>query len=167
MRGRSRICDSENMGSPIELRETMFGTGDKLYTSDALNVLPLDCRTTRRDRQTLSRQLLRLCSRNSWRGPRDQAKNSDLLSPYGRAWLFAGRDWWEPGARKSIREMGVSRSASILDLGCGNSSLIARLAHFGFPNVLGADPFIPQDIIHSTARVLKCEVEIEGQFDVE
>lgn len=41
------------------------------------------------------------------------------------------------------------------------------LAHIGFPNVLGADPFIPQDIIHSNARVLKCEVdEIEGQFDV-
>jgi hypothetical protein len=34
MRGRRRICDSENMGSPIELRETMFGTGDKFYTSD-------------------------------------------------------------------------------------------------------------------------------------
>ena len=39
MRGRRRICDSENMGSPIELRETMFGTGDKFYTNDALNVI--------------------------------------------------------------------------------------------------------------------------------
>ena len=38
----------------------------------------------------------------------------------------------------------------------------------GFPNVLGADPFIPHDIVHSNgARVLKCEAnEIEGQFDV-
>jgi 2-polyprenyl-3-methyl-5-hydroxy-6-metoxy-1,4-benzoquinol methylase len=62
---------------------------------------------------------------------------------------FAGRDWWEHGARKSSREMGVSRSARILDLGCGNGSLIASLADIGFPTVLGADPFIPQDIIHS------------------
>jgi hypothetical protein len=62
------------MGSPIELRETMFGTGDKFYTNDALNVIAFGLSNNRRDRQTLSRQLLRLCSRNWWRGPKDQAK---------------------------------------------------------------------------------------------
>jgi hypothetical protein len=107
------------MGSPIELRETMFGTGDKFYTNDALNVIAFGLSNNRRDRQTLSRQLLRLCSRNWWRGPKDQAKNSDLLSLYGRAWLFAGPDWWEPGARKSIREWAspVHRASWISDVG--------------------------------------------------
>jgi SAM-dependent methyltransferase len=91
-----------------------------------------------------------------------------ILSIHGPGWLFAGRDWWEVGVWKSIRDMGVSRSARILDLGCGNGNLIARLAEIGFHNVLGADPFIPHDIVHSNgARVLKCEAnEIEGQFDV-
>jgi SAM-dependent methyltransferase len=95
-------------------------------------------------------------------------RTRNLLALYGPAWLFAGRDWWELGAWKSIRDMGVSRSARILDLGCGNGGLIASLAEMGFHNVLGADPFIPQDIVHSNgARVLKCEAdEIEGQFDV-
>ena len=64
--------------------------------------------------------------------------------------------------------MGLSRSASILDIGCGNGNLIASLAEVGFRNVLGADPFIAQDIVHSNgARVLKREAnEVEGQFDV-
>ena len=29
MTERCQICDSENLSSPIELRETMFGTGEK------------------------------------------------------------------------------------------------------------------------------------------
>jgi 2-polyprenyl-3-methyl-5-hydroxy-6-metoxy-1,4-benzoquinol methylase len=130
--------------------------------------LPSDCQTTRRYRQTLFGQLLRLCSRNWWRGPKDQAKNSGSSVALWSGMAIRCRDWWELGARKSIREMGVSRSARILDLGCANGSLIASPADMGFPNVLGADPFIPQDIIHSNgARVLKCEAdEIEGQFDV-
>jgi SAM-dependent methyltransferase len=72
-----------------------------------------------------------------------------MLSLHGPAWLFAGRDWWEVGVRKSIRDMGLSRSARILDVGCGNGNLIASLAEVGFHNVLGADPFIPHDIVHS------------------
>jgi SAM-dependent methyltransferase len=137
------------------------------YTSDALNVVAFGLLNNPSRSPNTIQTITTPMLRNWWLRPRDQAKNSDLLSLYGRAWLFAGRDWWEPGARKSSREMGVSRSARIRDLGCGNSSLIASLAHFGFPNALGADPFIPQDIVHSTARVLKCEVvEIEGQFNV-
>jgi SAM-dependent methyltransferase len=64
--------------------------------------------------------------------------------------------------------MGLSRSARILDVGCGNGNLIASLAEVGFRNVLGADPFISQDVVHSNgARVLKCEAsKVEGQFDV-
>jgi 2-polyprenyl-3-methyl-5-hydroxy-6-metoxy-1,4-benzoquinol methylase len=111
--------------------------------------LSLDCRTTRRDRQTLSRQLRRLAPGTG--GAVQEIKQRTRIfcrSMVGHGY-FAGRDWWEPGARKSSREMGVSRSARILDLGCGNGSLIASLADIGFPTVLGADPFIPQDIIHS------------------
>jgi hypothetical protein len=29
MTGLCRICDSKDLGSPIELREVMFGTGEK------------------------------------------------------------------------------------------------------------------------------------------
>jgi hypothetical protein len=49
----------------------------------------------------------------------------------------------------------------------GNGSLIAKLAHIGFPNVLALIHSFRKTSFIRTARVLKCEVdEIEGQFDV-
>jgi hypothetical protein len=96
----------------------MFGTGDKFYTSDALNVIAfgLSNNPSRSPNtiQTITAPMLQ----DWWRGPKDQAKNSDLLSLYGLAWLFAGRDWWEPGARKSIRESAspVQRASWISDV---------------------------------------------------
>ena len=95
-------------------------------------------------------------------------KLRSLLSLYGPAWAFAGHDWWERGDRKSLRDAGVSRSDRILDIGCGAGELIAGLRDIGFRNVVGADPFIPKEIVHRNgARVLKCDAsDLEGGFDL-
>jgi 2-polyprenyl-3-methyl-5-hydroxy-6-metoxy-1,4-benzoquinol methylase len=169
MTEKCRICDSENVASPIELRETMFGTGEPFLYERCF-----ECGCLQIDKQPTD--IAKHYPNNYYSyaagsgGFVDGVKRKTqiILSLHGPAWLFAGRDWWELGVRKSIRDMGLSRSARILDVGCGNGNLIASLAEVGFRNVLGADPFIPHDIVHSNgARVLKCEANVvEGQFDV-
>ena len=169
MTGRCRICNSENLDSPIELRETMFGTGEpflyeRCFECGCLQILkqPLDMA------KYYPSNYYSYAAGSGGLVDAVKRRTQIILSLHGPAWLFAGRDWWEVGVRKSIRDMGLSRSARILDVGCGSGSLIASLAEVGFHNVLGADPFIPHDIIHSNgAHVLKCEAnQVEGQFDV-
>jgi SAM-dependent methyltransferase len=169
MTGKCRICNSENVAPPIELRETMFGTGEPFLYERCF-----ECGCLQILKQPMG--MAKYYPNNYYSyaagsgGIVDAVKRRTqiLLSLHGPGWLFAGRDWWEVGVRKSIRDMGLSRSARILDVGCGNGNLIASLAEVGFRNVLGADPFISHDIVHSNgARVLKREAnEIEGQFDV-
>ena len=169
MTARCRICNSENIDSPMELRETMFGTGEPFLYERCLECGCLQILEQPTDMSKYYPHNYYSYAPGSG-GFVDAVKRraQTILSIHGPAWLFAGRDWWEVGVRKSIRDMGLSRSARILDVGCGHGNLIASLAEVGFHNVLGADPFIPHDIVHPNgARVLKCEVnEVEGQFDV-
>lgn len=55
----------------------------------------------------------------------------------------------------------------ILDVGSGSGGLLAELRHQGFRHLLGVDPYIEQDIEHSSGFwVLKRSLnEVEGPFD--
>jgi hypothetical protein len=71
------------MGSPIELRETMFGTGDKFYTSDALNVVAFGLLNNPSRSPNTIQTITTPMLRNWWRGPKDQAKSSgSFLAPW-------------------------------------------------------------------------------------
>ena len=72
----------------------------------------------------------------------------------------------EPENQSGIWAFPGRHTYSISDAAVG--TLIAELAEMGFSNVLGADPYIAEDIVRpSGARILKCEADkIEGQFDV-
>jgi SAM-dependent methyltransferase len=67
-----------------------------------------------------------------------------------------------------FRQVGVKPSARILDVGCGNGLLLDNLALMGFGNLLGADPFIEQEVITPNGvKILKKTVEdVPGHFDV-
>jgi SAM-dependent methyltransferase len=169
MSGTCRICGSNNLGAPIELREIMFGTGGTFPYWRCLDCGCLQIAKEPPDiEQYYPRNYYSFSSEDGGSASKIKAKIRDTLSLYGPAWLFSGRDWWELGSRKAIRDLGVPRSARILDLGCGNGSLIASLADLGYGNVLGADPYIDSDIVHPNgARVLKRGAgDVEGQFDV-
>jgi SAM-dependent methyltransferase len=163
-----RICGSRELGPPIELREMMFGTGEQFLYKRCVEC---GCLQILERPASMEKYYPHTYYSYAGEGSRVQtikSKVRNLLSLHGPSWLFAGRDWWELGARKSIRDLRVARSSRILDLGCGNGNLIASLADLGFSNVLGADPFISADIVHSNGvRIKKCEADrIEGQFDV-
>lgn len=66
-------------------------------------------------------------------------------------------------------KLGVKKTDRILDIGCGAGELIFRWRElYGFSQLLGADPYIPEDIEYENGvRILKRELEdIDGRFDV-
>ena len=160
-----RICGSADLAAPISLRETMFGTGENfLYQQcNDCNCLQIVERPASMEQYYPSTYYSYTMAQRSIR---DRVRG--LLAYYGPGWLFAGRDWWENPDRKSLRDAHVGRSSRILDLGCGSGNFTASLKDIGFHNVIGADPFIPQDMVHPNGvKILRKEAgEIEGEFDL-
>lgn len=67
-----------------------------------------------------------------------------------------------------FKKTKVSFDSAILDVGCGNGKLIHRMRRDGFNNLLGADPYIAEDIrIAIGCFVVKKDIsELEGAFDL-
>jgi SAM-dependent methyltransferase len=160
-----RICGSTDVADPIFLRETMFGTGEK-FPYQQCN----DCRCLEIVERPIPMDQYYPSTYYSYRMMHRSIKNRirDFLAFYGPGWLFAGREWWENPDRKSLRDANISRSSRILDLGCGSGNFTAGLKDIGLRNVIGADPFIPEDLVHPNGvRILRKEAsEIEGEFDL-
>jgi SAM-dependent methyltransferase len=160
-----RICGSADLAAPISLRETMFGTGETFLYQECN-----DCKCLQIVERPASMAQYYPSTYYSYtmaqRNIRERIRS--LLAYYGPGWLFAERDWWENPDRKSLRDARVARSSRILDLGCGSGNFTATLKDIGFQNVIGADPFIPQDMVHPNGvRILRKEAsEIEGEFDL-
>jgi SAM-dependent methyltransferase len=160
-----RICGSADLADPIRLRESMFGTGESFSYQQCH-----DCRCLQIVERPASMADYYPSTYYSYRmsqaGIKTRIRN--LLAYYGPGWLFAGRDWWENPDRKSIRDANVGRSSRILDLGCGSGNFTASLRDIGLHNVLGADPFIPAEMVHPNGvKILRKEAsEIEGEFDL-
>lgn len=68
-------------------------------------------------------------------------------------------NWFQPA--------GVKSHHHILEVGCGNGSLLVDLEEEGFRNLTGADPFVEKDITYpGGVRVLKRSLqEMQGRFD--
>ena len=56
---------------------------------------------------------------------------------------------------------------AILDVGCGNGSLLTRLYKMGFTNLTGIDPFINESHDYGPIKIFKKEIhDLEGSFDL-
>ena len=163
-----RICGGE-LGEAIVLREMMFGSGEhfdygQCKVCGCLQIIDIPNDIGRHYPATY----YSFGAAETGRLAKLKSAVRAKLAIDGPALFFTGRDWWEKGSLKSVRDSKVGRSASILDIGCGDGELIRSLRAAGFQNVLGADPFIEEDIVlPDGVRVLKREdSEVEGSFDL-
>lgn len=67
-----------------------------------------------------------------------------------------------------IAKTRIKKSASILDIGCGNGELLYDLRNIGCRHTLGADPYIKDDITYRNGlKIMKKSIfEIEGKYDL-
>jgi 2-polyprenyl-3-methyl-5-hydroxy-6-metoxy-1,4-benzoquinol methylase len=73
----------------------------------------------------------------------------------------------DPVAR-TLAPLKLTKSSSILDVGCGTGYLLYALRNAGFRNVLGIDPYIDNTITYANGlRILKQSIhEAQGAWDV-
>ncbi|MDD3905688.1 MAG: class I SAM-dependent methyltransferase [Candidatus Omnitrophica bacterium] len=69
---------------------------------------------------------------------------------------------------RSLSACRLTKKSKILDVGCGAGVLLCMLKNAGFENVMGADPYIKDDIKYKNGLVVhKKELrEIEGSWDL-
>lgn len=69
---------------------------------------------------------------------------------------------------RMLGQLRLERDARILDVGCGDGSLLDRLARADFTNLSGADPFIEDDLESplGVPIVKRYMSEVSGEFDL-
>ncbi len=93
---------------------------------------------------------------------------------FRRGGLFGrlARRWPNPVAEEWAFWFSCSRDRSlamrILDVGCGQGACLARLRQFGFQNLLGVDPYLPEEFLGEELPLRSCQLEDleEGSFDL-
>ena len=69
----------------------------------------------------------------------------------------------EPEFYAWMRNTHAKFDDAILDVGCGNGSLLTRLYKMGFTNLTGIDPFINEDANYGTIKIFKRELHDVNQ----
>jgi SAM-dependent methyltransferase len=79
--------------------------------------------------------------------------------------LYALRPFTELRALSSQK---ITKSSSILDIGCGTGHYLYKLNGYGFTNLLGADPYLKETITYKNGLTIKkADIsEITGTYDV-
>jgi SAM-dependent methyltransferase len=82
------------------------------------------------------------------------------------AWLI--RTLFPSRKLSPLAPLGLQPDARILDIGCGSGWRLYALREAGFVNLLGADPFLDNDILHDNGlRIVKKPIDqIYGEWDV-
>jgi 2-polyprenyl-3-methyl-5-hydroxy-6-metoxy-1,4-benzoquinol methylase len=72
-----------------------------------------------------------------------------------------------PDYYRWMKNTGTKYSDSILDIGTGNGSLLAKLSRMGFTKLTGIDPFIDESKDYGPVKILKIDVfEVREQYNL-
>lgn len=159
-----RICMSKIEGSPFSVKEMMFDTG-KTY----LYFKCISCGCLQIEHpETTSENLYPVTyySFNTYNISNFVRWIKQLTIKYSvaaslgylslQSFLFANKNR-DCGAH-SLKDK-VKKNESILDIGCGDGSLIAALGRLGYKQLTGIDPYLAADIIKANHKLLKNNIE--------
>jgi SAM-dependent methyltransferase len=55
-----------------------------------------------------------------------------------------------------LQRNGISRKSAILDVGCGTGGLLRDLEEVGYSELMGVDPYLPEDMTLPEGTVIRC-----------
>ncbi len=159
-----RICRSKIEGPPFSVKEMMFGTGKiyPYYKCPSCGCLQIEHPETNNE----NLYPVTYYSFNTYNISNIVRWMKELIIKYSVAaslgyhsllsFLFANKNR-DCGAH-ALKDK-VKKNESILDIGCGDGSLIAALSRLGYKQLTGIDPYLGADIIKADYKLLKKNVE--------
>ncbi len=165
-----RACNRLFDAAPLEVVEMMFGTREGFYYT----CCP-DCKTVQI--AEIPHDLGRFYRPDSYYSYQHRKANSirKIVARARDGAYFSGS--WIGGVMSAFRGSSIMRvlqaagmrpNHRVLDVGCGAGNLLNRLSQIGFKDVLGVDPFVPQEMrTPSGVTVLKANLkDVVGTRDV-
>ncbi|WP_202820105.1 class I SAM-dependent methyltransferase [Calderihabitans maritimus] len=171
-----RICSNSSGNEFYEVKEMMFGIGDKFKyfkcsECGCLQILEIPeeihkyypsnyCSFT--DPQSTKGLL------HGFKQYLKNLRNKAIVSKRG----FLGRllqRVFPNQVMELIARSGVNKDSRILDVGCGSGKLLLELRSIGFTNLLGVDPYIEKTIDYGNGlQIAKCSIIKleEGNWDL-
>jgi len=174
MRSNCGICTASETLTHYEVREMMFGTGEPFpyFQCGSCGCLQLAEVPDDLSRFYPDQYYAYSTHHSQSRGVRGRLRWERNRYAFFRRGLVGGilaavAPYPHGGAHAWLSRNGLSRSARILDVGCGSGMLLHDLGAQGYRNLLGADPFIEREISFEGGRILKAPIqEVQGEFDL-
>jgi SAM-dependent methyltransferase len=164
------ICQNNTDNKVHIVKETMFGTRDTFTYLECSKCGCIQLQDIPKDMSKYYPQNYYSFKKHGWL--KTFLRHQWSAYAYGKfnpvGWLLS-KLFFENSAVTAVCRTGVSKTARILDVGCGNGHLICDLWHLGFKNVVGVDPYIEHDLMYlSGPVVLKKELSelSESKFDL-
>lgn len=171
---KCRVCGNENGNSSYVLREMMFGLREQFdYFQCAecqclqIAQFPEDMTKYYPDNYMSFTLPLSVESSSFLRKNARKLRNSYLVfgkNSFGKII----NDFIPHDKLHLLARLNLSSDSSILDVGCGNGSLLCELSEIGINQVLGVDPYIAEDIAYDNGvKVLKKDIHtVDGEWDL-
>jgi len=168
-----KICGNAKNNTIYEVKEMMFGYGDKFIYFQCskceclqISEIPLDMsRYYPHDYYSLS-----LDSSN----PLTKILRKTIIKVRDRYAVFnkgiIGKILYRRFPHETLRSLSrirLAKNSRILDVGCGVGTTLLQLKELGFNNLMGIDPYIKKDIEYNGLKILKKTIhEINGIWDL-
>jgi SAM-dependent methyltransferase len=170
---KCRICGNDADNYFYELKELMYGTGEKFkyFQCSKCNCLQIE---------TLPGDMAKYYPQDYYsftETPQIKTSEIEQFLQYHRyrQCLFGNNllgSTMRPFLKKSpeletMKKAGIKEHMSVLDVGCGAGLILYLMGLAGMKNLTGIDPYIKDDIHYSEhLRVLKKDIhEIDGKWD--
>jgi 2-polyprenyl-3-methyl-5-hydroxy-6-metoxy-1,4-benzoquinol methylase len=168
---KCKICGNSKNNKLYEVKEMMFGFRDIF---DYYECSECGCLQISEFPQNISKyypsnyySFQKLKSPNNLKKFLIKKRNCFFLNKSGILGYFLINIFPPPYLYSVIKEC-VNSNSRILDVGCGHAEFLKSLGDDGFKSLIGADPFIEEDISYPNGvEVVKKYIsELDGKFDL-
>jgi SAM-dependent methyltransferase len=170
---KCRICGNSADNSPITLHEMMYGTQEpfEYFTCGACGCLQIADIPGDLSRYYPNDYYSYTPAGESCRKPGFLSRKKFDAIFFNTGFVGKMLNRLKPEAYTQFRcfqKVSLTRRSSILDVGCGSGRDLVKMREYGFSNLMGIDPYIPESIDYGQGLTIRrmplCD--LDGTWDI-